>query len=90
MEPIDTFLKKINEDLDYKIPVNALISFIDPDTGKFLCKLAADFIKSQTSRSTLTVLHLSMKTKLLKLAILNITKTTFTATLSNYMKKNNC
>ncbi len=57
MEPIDTFLKKINEDLDYKIPVNALISFIDPDTGKFLCKLAADFIKSQTSRSTLTVLH---------------------------------
>jgi len=57
METINAFLKMINEDLDYKIPVNALISFIDPDTGKFLCKMALDFLKSLTSRSTLTVLH---------------------------------
>jgi hypothetical protein len=32
MEPIDTFLKKINKDLDFKIPVNALISFFNPDS----------------------------------------------------------
>ncbi len=57
MEPIDSFLRKINKDLDFKIPVNALIGFIDPDTGKLLCKLVADLIWSETSQSTLTVLH---------------------------------
>ncbi|HXL01251.1 MAG: hypothetical protein WAP46_05930 [Dysgonamonadaceae bacterium] len=77
MEPIDTFLKKINKDLDFKIPVNALISFFNPDTGKLLCKLVANLIRSETSQSTLTVLHFIDENMATEIGDLEYYKNTF-------------
>lgn len=77
MEPIDTFLKKINKDLDFKIPVNTLISFINPNTGKLLCKLVADLTRSETSQSTLTVLHFINENMAAEIGDLEYYKNTF-------------
>lgn len=58
MDLIDVFLKKINAEDDLKKPINALISFSKPETGKTLSLLAKDLIKSKVSKSSVVALHL--------------------------------
>ena len=58
MALIDKFLKKTFVDQEADIPLNILVCFSKPETGKALCKIASYFIQSKIKNEQIASLHL--------------------------------
>lgn len=58
MEYSDNLLARIDSEIDFKAPINALIGYNKLETGKKLSELAAYFVLSRSEKSSITYLQL--------------------------------
>ena len=58
MALIDKFLKKTFVDQESELPLNILVCFSKPETGKALCKIASYFIQGKIKNEQIASLHL--------------------------------
>ncbi len=58
MEYSDSLLARIDSEIDFKAPINALIGYNKLETGKKLSELAAYFVLSRSEKSSITYLQL--------------------------------
>lgn len=61
MALIDKFLKKTSVNLELDPPLNILVCFSKPETGKVLCKVASYFMQSKIKNEQIASLHLMEK-----------------------------
>ncbi len=61
MALIDKFLKKTSVNLEPDPPLNILVCFSKPETGKVLCKVASYFMQSKIKNEQIASLHLMEK-----------------------------
>lgn len=61
MTLIDKFLKKTSVNLEPDPPLNILVCFSKPETGKVLCKVASYFMQSKIKNEQIASLHLMEK-----------------------------
>lgn len=61
MALLDKFLKKTFVDQESDLPLNILVCFSKPETGKALCKVASYFMQSKIKNEQIASLHLLPK-----------------------------
>ena len=61
MALIDKFLKKTHDDQESDQPLNILVCFSKPNTGKALCKIASYFMQNKNKNEQIASLHLLVK-----------------------------
>ena len=61
MALIDKFLKKTLPEQEAETPLNILVCFSKPETGKALCKIATYFMQSKIKNEQIATLHLLEK-----------------------------
>lgn len=61
MALLDKFLKKTFVDQETDLPLNILVCFSKPETGKALCKIASYFMQAKIKKEQIASLHLLPK-----------------------------
>ncbi len=72
---IDKFLKKTLSEQEDEIPLNILVCFSKPETGKALCKIANYFMQSKLKNEQIASLHLLGKEEFEKIENIETYKT---------------
>jgi len=87
MALIDKFLKKSLVDQESDQPLNILVCFSKPETGKSLCKVASYFMQSKIKNEQITSLHLLDKDEYDKIDNIETFKTSLYENIIDECKK---
>lgn len=89
MALINKFLKKSTFDQGSSEPLNILVCFSKPDTGKALCKVASYFIQSKVKNEQISSLHLLEKEEFDKIENIETYKASLYTDIIEECKKSN-